>query len=398
MHLFAAFRLTFFDRDRELHCATDNQVKEEIVGFFNLSLWGIEVWVYLAAFGAIFAGFLGKKIAALVIGHFIKITEKTRFALDDIIFGALSKPVEWAVMVGGLYIALHILPVPDKPVDVKKFIDALMNGTVVALVVWFAVRLVDGLADLWDEKAKDTESKLDDQLIPIIRRSSKVFLFVIGVVLVLQNMGYSVGSLLAGLGIGGVAVAMASKDTVANLFGSLVIFLDKPFHIGDWIEMDAIEGTVEVVGLRTTRIRTFANSLITLPNSLFTTKAINNWSRMKKRRIKMTVGVTYDTSPDKLNDLVKRIRTIIGEDDNIHNDFYLVNFDNFGPSSLDIFIYCFTVTTNWAEFLQVKQEFMFKVMTAVESLGLSFAFPTQSVHIERVPPGLPDHFEGQRPR
>jgi MscS family membrane protein len=354
--------------------------------------------VYLAAFGAIFIGFLGKKMVALIIGHFIKLTQKTKFAFDDVLFTALSKPAEWAVMIGGLYVALSILPIPNKPVDVKKFIEAAVNGTVVALVVWFAIRLVDGLADLWVEKAKDTDSKLDDQLVPIVRRSSKVFFFVIGIVLVLQNMGYSVGSLLAGLGIGGVAIAMASKDTVANLFGSLVIFLDKPFHIGDWIEMSDVEGTVEEVGLRTTRIRTFANSLVTIPNSLFTTKAINNWSRMKKRRIKMTVGVTYDTSPEKLNELVNAIRSIIKEDDKIHNDFYLVNFDNFGPSSLDLFIYCFTVTTNWAEFLQAKQEFMLKIMGVVSTLGLSFAFPTQSVHVESLPAEVQKISDGQRPR
>jgi len=258
--------------------------------------------------------------------------------------------------------------------------------------------LVDGLADVWTEKAARTDTRLDDQLVPIVRRSSKVFFVVIGVVLVLQNMGYSVGSLLAGLGIGGVALAMASKDTVANLFGSLVIFLDKPFQIGDWVEMGAMEGTVEEVGLRTTRVRTFANSLVTVPNALFTTNIINNWSRMKKRRIKMTIGVTYDSPPDKVDALVNAIRKLIAEDEKLHNDFYLVNFDNFGPSSLDIFIYCFTVTTNWGEFLQAKQEFMLRLMGAVSDLGLSFAFPTQSIHVESLPENAPKAMQSQRPR
>ncbi len=370
---------------------------EYMQAFFHRTLWNIEVWVYLTAFGAIFAGFLGKKLVALLFGHFIKLSQKTKFALDDILLTALAKPAEWLVMVGGLQVALLMLPFPDSPVDVRKFIHSLINGTIVAMVIWFAIRLIDGLAELWTDKAKHTESKLDDQLIPIVRRSSKVFFFIIGVVLVLQNMGYSVGSLIAGLGIGGVAIAMASKDTVANLFGSLVIFLDKPFHIGDWIEMGAVEGTVEEVGLRTTRIRTFANSLITMPNSLFTTSAINNWSRMKKRRIKMTVGVTYATSPEKLEELVVAVREIIKADDAIRNDFYLVNFDNFGPSSLDLFIYCFTVTTNWAEFLEIKQVFMLKIMKTVRSMGLSFAFPTQSIHIESVPGEMPKALEGQRP-
>jgi MscS family membrane protein len=198
-------------------------------------------------------------------------------------------------------------------------------------------------------------------------------------------MGYSVGSLLAGLGIGGFAVAMASKDTVANLFGSLVIFLDKPFQIGDWIEMESTEGTVEEVGLRTTRIRTFANSLVTVPNLLFTSHTVNNWSRMKKRRIKMTIGITYSTSAKKVDELVNRIRQLIENDEHIRNDFYLVNFDSFGPSSLGIFVYCFTATTNWADFLQAKQEFMLNIMDCVKELGLEFAFPTQSIHVESLP-------------
>lgn len=357
---------------------------------------GIAVWVYAASFAAVFFGFLGKRITSAIIQRFIKAAEGTRFALDDMLLNALLKPAEWAVMVGGLFVALMILPLPQKPVDIAHFVDALMNGVAVALVVWFAIRLLDGLTDIWAKRAEQTETKLDDQLVPIVRRSGKTFLFVIGVVLVLQNMGYSVGSLLAGLGIGGVALAMASKDTVANLFGSLVIFLDKPFQIGDWIEMGDLEGTVEEVGLRTTRVRTFANSLITVPNLLFTTKSINNWSRMKKRRIKMTVGVTYDTPPKKIDALVNRIREIIRDDANIHNDFYLVNFDGFGASSLDIFIYCFTVTTVWGEFLQAKQEFMLKIMEAVAQLDLSFAFPTQSIHVESLP-GEPAALTKQRP-
>ncbi len=371
---------------------------EQMIALFHYTFLGIEAWVYLAAFGAIFVGFVAKKVVSAVLARFLRATEKTKFRLDDVLIKALQRPAEWAVMVLGLFVALSILPISEKPVDIKHFVNAIIAGTSVALMVWFAIRLVDGLAEIWSEKAAATESKLDDQLVPILRRSSKVFLIVIGIVLVLQNMGYSVGSLLAGLGIGGVALAMASKDTVANLFGSLVIFLDKPFQIGDWIEMGEVEGTVEEVGLRTTRVRTFANSLITVPNLLFTTTTINNWSRMQKRRIKMSIGVTYSSSPEKVDQLVERIREIIHDDEKIRNDFYLVNFDAFGPSSLDIFIYCFTITTNWGEFLQAKQEFMLEVMRAVHALGLSFAFPTQSVHVESLPPDAPRAMSGQRPR
>jgi MscS family membrane protein len=200
--------------------------------------------------------------------------------------------------------------------------------------------------------------------------------------MVVQNLGYSVTSLLAGVGIGGAALAFASKDAVANIFGSIVIFVDRPFMIGDWIEVGDVEGTVETVGIRVTTVRTFANSVITIPNAQFTIMPINNWSRMKKRRIKMTIGVTYDATPDKLRMAVDAIRGIIRSDDRLHQDFFLVNFFDFGASSLDIFCYLFTRTTGWAEHMQIREEFMLKVMEAMSSLGLSFAFPTRTVHLE----------------
>lgn len=358
---------------------------ESLLQFFQSELLGIAVWIYLASLGSILFGFIGKKLSSLLFVRLQKLTEKTAVEFDDIFIAALSKPVEWGIALGGMFIALLVLPLPSEPVDIGKFVSAMLTSVSLFLIVWFGTRLVDGIADWWARKAEHTESRLDDQLVPIVRKSLKAFLYIIGVVLVLQNLGYSVGSLLAGLGIGGLAMAMAAKDTVANLFGSIVIFLDKPFQVGDWIETSDVEGTVEEIGLRTTRIRTFANSLITTPNSTFTTNSVNNWSKMQKRRIKMSIGVTYSTPASKLDALVKEIRQLIADNPKIRNDFYLVNFDNFGPSSLDLFIYCFTETTNWAEFLQVKQEFMLSIMDKVESMGLSFAFPTQSIHVESLP-------------
>ena len=369
---------------------------EEILSFFTNKYLGIPLWIYFASLGAILTGFIAKMIAAAFFQRLIKLTEKTKLEFDDILLKALSKPVEWAAVLAGVYLAIDILPLPSKPVDFPRFVGAFALAVGTTLIIWFSVRLVNEMSDWAGKKAALTESKLDDQLVPIIRRSLKVFLYVIGVTLVLQNLGYSITSLVAGLGIGGLAFALAAKDGLANLFGSIVVFMDKPFQVGDWIEMGNIQGTVEEVGLRTTRIRTFANSLITLPNSMFTTQAVNNWTRMKKRRIKMSIGVTYSTTPSQLDELVKRIKQIIEEDKNIRNDFYIVNFDNFGPSSLDIFIYCFTETTVWAEFLQAKQELMLKIMNCICEMGLSFAFPTQSIHVESMP-NEPKALSGQRP-
>jgi len=174
---------------------------------------------------------------------------------------------------------------------------------------------------------------------------------------------------------------LAAKESLSNIFGSIVILLDRPFKVGDWIEMNGLEGTIEEIGLRTTRVRTFANSLITVPNAKWTTSAINNWSRMQKRRISTKIGVTYDTTPEQIEALVETIRGLIRSDEGLRDEFFLVNFDGFGPSSLDIFIYCFTKTTQWGEYLTVKERFFLNIAREVHKAGLQFAFPTQTVHL-----------------
>lgn len=353
------------------------------LNFFNKQLLpGISWGILFSSLCAIIVGFLANKLATMIFKRLTKLSKKTRVKIDEILLLAFSKPFEWALGLGGIFIALHILPIPEEPINIAKFVGALLMATIVSLVIWFTVRLTDGLCGWWAEKAKKTDTKLDDQLVPIVRQSLKVFLYIIGVLFILQNLGYSILSLMAGFGLGGAALAIASKDTVANLFGSIVIFFDKPFQIGDWIEMGDLEGTVEDVGLRTIRVRTFANSLVTVPNARFTTSTVNNWSKMKKRRVKMNIGISYSAAPEKIEELVLNIRKIISEDENFHHDFYLVNFNNFGPYSLDIFIYCFTRTTKWAEYLQARQEFMLKIMQAVSDLGLEFAFPTRTVYLE----------------
>lgn len=357
------------------------------IGSFELEVWRIG-----AALLAVFSGLVLNRIARLVLKKLKVFQEKTKTRWDDVLIHAIDRPIRVGLTWAGVGIALLVLPFPEEPLDIHHFIEAVLKGLGAALAVWFSLRLIDGVMQELTRMAEGTESKLDDQVLPIIRTTLKVVAVIIGAMLVIQNLGYSIGSLLAGLGLGGAAIALASKDTVANLFGSLVIFIDRPFQIGDWVKIGSIEGTVEEVGLRTTRIRTFANSLITLPNHTLTTSAIENWSQMQKRRISMTVGVTYDSKPEQLEELVEAFREVIRNDENLKQDFFLVNFQNFGASSLDIFIYCFTNTTVWAEYLDARQELLLKFMQEVESRGMSFAFPSQSLYVETVPDALTSAF------
>jgi len=349
--------------------------------FLGTAILGVTVQQLLFAAVAVTAGFFGGRIVERVIQGIVTRTPEA-WSMRRAIVSAVVRPAGWAVRVGGIWLALKGMPLEGvQAMDVDVLVDRLAQGATVALATWLGVRMVHGISDVLTDRASATEGTFDDQLVPIFRKAAVVFLIIAGAVMIIQNLGYSAASLLAGFGLGGAALAFASKDTVANFFGSIVIFVDRPFQIGDWIEVGDVEGTVETVGIRVTRIRTFANALLTVPNATFTTSPINNWSKMQKRRIKLTVGLTYDTSPDKMRQAVEGIRDIIRNDDRLHQDFFLVNFFDFGPSSLDIFCYLFTRTTNWAEHMQIREEFMLRVMEAMQGLGLSFAFPTTTVHL-----------------
>ena len=360
----------------EVHC-----MWQGLQEFFSRDFIGITMAQLTFSFLAVLAGFVGRFVVSLVLKKVAVIASRSKTQIDDIFLDSLHAPLRWAVLIVGIYVALQILPLPEEPINLATFVDALFKGVSILLIVWFGIRLSDRLCMRWATLATDTDSKLDDQAIPIIQGTVKVFLVLVGIALFLQNLGYSVGSLIAGLGLGGAALALASKDTLANLFGAIVIFWDRPFELGDWVIVEGVEGTVEEVGIRTTRVRTFANALVTVPNMKLTTASIVNWSKMKKRRIKMTIGVTYDSKPDQIRTGVKAIQDLIAETPELRDDFYLVRFDSFGPSSLDIFIYCFTATTVWAEFLEVKEQFLLNIMGRFQEIGLEFAFPTQTVHL-----------------
>lgn len=363
---------------------------------------GIPLWELGEALTLIVGAFVAARVVEFIIHQIAARTPED--TVRNAVVEALVAPSGWAIKLVGIWLAFRLIDYPPtitRHFDVAGQLDRLVLGLSTALGMWFGTRAADGLGRVFEKRAKQTEGTFDDQLVPIARTTAKIIIVSIGILMVAQNLGYSISSLIAGLGIGGAALALASKDTVANFFGAIVIFVDRPFQIGDWVEIGDVEGTVEEVDLRVTRIRTFANSLQIVPNSQFTVTAINNWSRMRKRRIKMSVGVTYDATPDQLEQAVEAIRELIRTDERLSQDFFLVNFHEFGASSLNIYVYLFTVTTNWAEYMQVRQEFLLKMMRKLGELGLEFAFPTQTIHLEGLnasePPGAPPSMARDRP-
>ena len=248
-------------------------------------------------------------------------------------------------------------------------------------VVWSVCRVIDWVAEIFSGMAARTHSKLDDILVPMVRKAVKVVVVLLGVVWIAENMGQDIGALLAGLGIGGLAIALASRDTVENFFGALTIITDRPFEVGDWIKMGDIEGTVAHIGFRSTRVRTFYDSVTTFPNSKLIRSAVDNLGSRHYRRLKFELGVAYDTPADKLETFIEGIRELIRLHPYTRKDYYHVYFHSFGPSSLNILCYLFLRTPEWATELRERQRMLMDILRLANGLGVEFAFPTQTLHV-----------------
>jgi MscS family membrane protein len=355
---------------------------DNLEAILNQTFLGISLERYAAAFTVlVLALVLRKVLAHLFTAVIFPFAKKTDSRYDDIVIEALRKPAMLLVFIAGLFVAIQILQLPTEPTDLRHFAFAVLKVLItfaVALACYNLVSLLDEWIARWVNR---TESTLDDHLAPFVRKSLRVFIVFIAVLMAIQNLGYSISGLLASLGIGGLAVALAAKDTLANVFGSVMIILDRPFHIGDWVKTKDLEGIVEEVGFRSTKIRTLDGSLISVPNSTITNMAIDNCSRMTARRIRMTIGVTYETTPDQLRQAVEMIRTMLASHGKIDPQRVAVRFTDFGASSLDILVNCFTGATATPEYLAVREEVCLRIMEIFEKAGVEIAFPSRSLYL-----------------
>jgi len=231
--------------------------------------------------------------------------------------------------------------------------------------------------------AAGTDTHLDDILVPMLSKTLKVFAVGFGLVFIADNLDIDMASLLAGMGLGGLAFALAAKDMVANIFGSITVLADRPFKIGDWIHVNGVDGTVEDIGLRTIKLRTFYNSLVTMPNSILTSSKIDNYGRRQYRRIKSMISVTYDTPPETMEAFCEGIRELIRRHPYTRKDYFHVYFNEFGAASLNVLLYCFVETPDWSTELREKHRLFVDIVRLAARLGVEFAFPTQTIHLAR---------------
>ncbi|MGI5921793.1 MAG: mechanosensitive ion channel family protein [Syntrophomonadaceae bacterium] len=337
----------------------------------SLQRLGVALLILLAFY------LLQKIYSRYIFNAVLRVFQKANIGFYSRVAVAFKRPVGVFILVLGVYASLSYLAV-QKPQDLL-LLD-LLRTAIIILLAWGLYALVEEKVLLTDE----FQEKLNIDPI-LIHFASKVIRFIIvalAICIVAQEWDYNISGLIAGLGLGGLAFALAAKDTLANLFGGMVIIMDKPFTLGDWISTSRIEGTVENISFRSTRIKTFAQAVVTVPNSTLVNEAITNWSKMGKRRINFSLGLTYDTSSEKLKKCIGAIREMLQAHPEVHEDTIMVCFDKFSDSSLDVLIYFFTKETGWEEHLAVKEDINLKIMNILESEGVSLAFPTRSIYIE----------------
>lgn len=264
----------------------------------------------------------------------------------------------------------------------QNYLDRFLSVLIILNVSWFFYAIVSIISLYLERKAAKKDSKLDDQLVPILRKFLKALVFTLAVLFVFQNLGYSISGILAGMGIGGFALAFASKDALSHIFGSIIIFTDKPFQVGDWIVTSGIEGIVEEVGLRSTKIRTFERTLVSVPNNTISNAVVENVSARRQRRISFYLGIKYTTPSHLVKKALEEIKNIIANNPKIDQSYWLVNFRDFGTSSLNIFLYFFSTSPVFSDYVAVQEEVNLQILEALEKIGVQIAVPATTVAID----------------
>lgn len=335
----------------------------------NIGDWGITILIIL---GAVICG----KLVYLFFGKVVKkITSKTKSKIDDIIVDMIEEPVILAITIAGLWFGLNRLTFPE---DWYNWMGKIYHILLTVNVTWLFARLVDAIIQEYVlPLTEKTESDIDNQIIPVVKKGLKASIWILGIIVALNNAGYDVGALIAGLGIGGLALAMAAKDSVSNIFGGIMIFTDKPFKVGDRIKINGFDGAIEEIGLRTSRMRTLEGRLVTIPNSQFTGNMVENVSAEPTRKVILNIGLIYDTTSEQIQQGIDLLKQIAGNNTNIE-DNYLVSFNAFNDFSLGIlFIY---YIKKESDILNTQTEINLAILSQFNANGLEMAFPTQTLY------------------
>ncbi|MFL2593882.1 MAG: mechanosensitive ion channel family protein [Flavobacteriaceae bacterium] len=367
-------------------------IKHYSMEFLNYEFLGNSINDYVYFLSSFLVGLLLIIPVRLIISKLLfRLFGKDNSDNDNIKFNSLlKKPLQYFLTLLVLYFSVQFISLPDflnsteeGSLNLAKYFDKGFNFFLLATIFWTINRTIDFLGYKLKNKALETESKVDDQLIPFAIDIAKVLTIVLGVVMILGNVfDVNVTALVTGLGIGGVAFALASKESLENLLGSFTIFFDKPFTVGDIVTLGGVTGIVEKVGFRSTRIRTFDKSIVTVPNKNIISSELDNLGARPVRRVKFNIGLTYDTSVENIKKIVDDIQKLI-DDHPMTNQEGKVRFLNFGASSLDIMVLYYVDSPDWEVLIDAQQKINFQIIDIVNKYKCEFAFPSTSVYIEK---------------
>jgi MscS family membrane protein len=343
-------------------------------------IFEIPLWQYLASLIYIFLAFYVSKLLDFLTRVWLKKwAEKTETKFDDLLLDVLNGPIKIIAFVIFLRIGLEVFSWP-------ALVQIILSKGFTIVVAWtltyMALKFIDLVMGYWRQRAKpDTDRTFDEQLFPIIRKSLKVFIVVVGILVTLDNIGVNITAAIASLSIGGLAIGLAAQDTLANLFGAVAVFMDKPFRIGDRIQLDSVDGTVESIGMRSTRVRNLDGYLITIPNKTMGNSTITNITRRANIKTEINLGLTYDTSVEKLKRAVQILEEIYRAHPQTHD--LLISFNKFTDSTLNIQVVHWWKGTDGKACLAGMQEMNFKVKERFEAEQLDFAFPSKTVYLKQ---------------
>ena len=372
--------------------------------FLNQILLGNTIKSYLLFIGIILFGLILKRLVSKLISKLI-FTFFSRFTKEikvDKFLELLIKPIAFMIMIIVFYLAVNQLSYPLEAVIFKRTINKelytitiieVLDKIFLFLMVFSAfrilLRIIDFISQVFEYRASLTESKTDDQLVPFLRELSKIVTIILGVFVVMGAvLNMNVATIIAGLGIGGLAIALAAQDTLQNLLGSFTIFADKPFIVGDLVHVADYDAVVEKVGFRSTTVRTLDKTLVIIPNKKMIDSPLENLTLRNLRRVKFSVGVLYGTPATTIKKIAKEIKAYLDEHHETSMDAIVV-FDAFGASSLDILILYYIEIVDYDIYMKIKEEINYKVMEIVLNNGADFAFPSRTLYHEFGDQGIP---------
>ncbi|HWL26080.1 MAG TPA: mechanosensitive ion channel family protein [Ureibacillus sp.] len=322
-----------------------------------------------------------RKIFTTYIFKFIlKISKKSPTNFFTHVFNSFEQPIRWLFIIVGVYVALRYFPYLDQrdPLFLKFF-----RASIIFIISWGLYNMSSASSVLFEKIRDRFDINMDQILIPFLSKGLRFIIIAISFSIIAQEFNYDVNGFVAGLGLGGLAFALAAKDAIANFFGGIVIIIEKPFSIGDWIQTSSVEGIVEDITFRSTSVRTFTQALVTVPNAGLSNSVITNWSKMGKRGVSFNLEVKYDTPRNKLKQVAEEIEYTLHNHSGVHKETIFVKFDQLNTNGLRIFVYFFTSSTVWGDYLKVKEDINYAIMDILEQEGVSLALPISTVIVEK---------------